>query len=134
MGLSKLKNRRRWIYGALFLTLVIIEVLIALYVHDSFVRPYLGDVLIVVLICCFVRTIFPKGTQFLALHVFLFASVVEVGQYFNYAAWFGLDSIPLFHVLMGATFSAMDLVCYAVGCSLFFAGENIILTLIEKKS
>lgn len=132
--MSKFKNRRRWVYGALFLTLVIIEVLIALFVHDAFVRPYLGDVLVVVLICCFVRTIFPKGTQFLALHVFLFASVVEVGQYFNYAAWFGLDSIPFFHVLMGSTFSAMDLVCYAVGCALFFAGENIILTLIEKKS
>ncbi len=131
--MSICKSRRRWIYAALFLILASIEILIALFVHDTFIRPYLGDVLIVVLICCFFRMIFPNGTQFLSLHVFLFASVVEVGQYFNYAAWFGVDSIPFFHLFMGSTFSAMDLVCYAFGCSLFFVGENMVLSFLEKK-
>ncbi len=131
--MSIFKSQRRWIYGALFLTLAFVEVLIALFVRDAFVRPYLGDVLIVILLCCFIRTLFPKGTQFLALHVFLFASVVEVGQYFNYAAWLGLDSIPFFHVLLGSTFSAADLVCYAVGCGVFFAVENVVLSFLEKK-
>ena len=131
--MSICKNRRRWVYGILFLVLFSVEVLIALFVRDSFIRPYLGDVLVVILICCALRTVFPKGTQFLALHVFLFASAVEVGQYFNYAAWLGLDSIPFFHVLLGSTFSAADLLCYAVGCALFFAGENIIIPLFEKK-
>lgn len=131
--MSIFKNRRRWIYGIVFFLLLAVEVIIALFVRDSFVRPYLGDVLVVVLICCAVRTIFPKGTQFLALHVFLFAFAVEVGQYFNYAAWLGLDSIPFFYVLLGSTFSATDLLCYAVGCALFFAGENTIIPLFEKK-
>ncbi len=127
------KNYRRLIYGVLSLTLIFIEILIALYVQDSLIRPYLGDVLVVILLCSFIRTIFPKSTQFLSLYVFLFASVIEVGQYFNYAALLGLDHIRFFKVLLGATFSAMDLVCYATGCALFFVGENIIFSLLEKR-
>lgn len=127
------KNRRRLIYGILFFALLFVEILIALFLHDRVIRPYLGDVLVVVLLCCFVRTIFPQGTQFLSFYVFLFASAIEVGQYFNYATLLGLDQIRFFKVLLGATFSPLDLFCYAVGCSLFFVGENIVFSLLEKK-
>ena len=37
--------RRR--YGLVFLLLLGVEIVIALFVHDRFVRPYLGDVLVV---------------------------------------------------------------------------------------
>ncbi|MCW5910752.1 MAG: DUF2809 domain-containing protein [Cyclobacteriaceae bacterium] len=38
------------------LAIFIAEVLIALFVHDSFIRPYVGDVLVVILIYCFVKS------------------------------------------------------------------------------
>ena len=126
------KNRRRLVYGILFFIFTLIEVLIALFVHDSFIRPYLGDMLVVIVLCCFVRTIFPGGTQFLSLYVFLFASVIEVGQYFNYAALLRLDHIRFFRLLLGTTFSAVDLVFYGVGSALFFACENLVFSLREK--
>lgn len=122
----------RIIYGILCTVLAFIEVLISLFVHDSLIRPYFGDILIVILLCCLVRFVFPRGTQFLALYIFLFSAVIEIGQYFDYAALLGLDHIRFFQILLGSTFSAADLFCYAVGCSLFFACENLAMRYFGK--
>ena len=51
----------------------IIELIIALYVHDRIIRPYIGDMLVVVLVYCFVRVFVPRGMKRLPLYVFLFA-------------------------------------------------------------
>ena len=67
----------------LFLALLATEVLIALFVHDDFVRPYLGDVLVVPVIFYLLRAAFPERIKLLPLYIFLFAAAVEVGQYFN---------------------------------------------------
>lgn len=121
-------EKQRIVYLSLFLFFTLIEVLIALFVRDAFIRPYVGDVLVTVVMCCFLRVCFPKGSPFLVLFVFLFAAAVEVGQYFDYASLLGLDGIRFFRILMGTTFSVADLICYAVGCSLFFIVENLILS------
>jgi hypothetical protein len=115
-------NRKvRIAYAVLFLLLLIAEVLIALFVHDSFIRPYLGDVLVTVLICAFCCIFVPKGIRLLPLYVFLFAAAVEVSQYFGLVRALGLGDIPFFAILMGTTFSVYDLICYGVGCLAFFA-------------
>ena len=115
-------NRKvRITYAVLFLLLLIAEVLIALFVHDSFIRPYFGDVLVTVLICAFCRIFVPKGIRLLPLYVFLFAAAVEVSQYFGLVRALGLGDIPFFAILMGTTFSVYDLICYGVGCLAFFA-------------
>ena len=41
---------KRLIYAALFVLLTAAEVLIGVFVHDSLVRPYVGDVIVVVVI------------------------------------------------------------------------------------
>ena len=46
--------KKRIFYIISFLVIFCIEVLIALYVRDNFVRPYVGDVLVVVLVYSFV--------------------------------------------------------------------------------
>ena len=40
----------RWFYAICFIGLFIVETLIALFVRDAFIRPYMGDVLVVILI------------------------------------------------------------------------------------
>ena len=72
-------------YFLLFAFLFIIEVLIALFVHDRFIRPYVGDFLVVILIYCFVRSFFNLPVITTAASVFLFACAVEMAQYFNVA-------------------------------------------------
>lgn len=42
-------------YAIATVILLLTEVLIALYVHDAFVRPYIGDVLVVIVIYTFIR-------------------------------------------------------------------------------
>ena len=110
-------------YAIAFLLILVLEILIALFVRDSFIRPYGGDVLVTVLLCCFCRIFFPRGIRLLPLYVFLFAAAVEIGQYFGIVHLLGLSGNPFFRTLIGTTFSAADLVCYGVGCHLFFAAE-----------
>ncbi|MBQ5820352.1 MAG: DUF2809 domain-containing protein [Clostridia bacterium] len=123
----------RGIYAAVFFAILIIEVLIALFVRDSFIRPYGGDVLVTVLLCTAVRIVIPSGIRWFPLGVFLFSVLVEVGQYFDYVSLLGLDNVAFFRILMGTTFSVADLICYGVGCLLFFAGETAIQFLAKRQ-
>jgi hypothetical protein len=70
-------KKSRITYAILFILLLITEVLIGLYVNDNFIRPYVGDVLVTILLCCLWRTAFPKGVRALAVYVFIFATLVE---------------------------------------------------------
>ena len=75
--------KKRIFYIISFLVIFCIEVLIALYVRDNFVRPYIGDVLVVVLVYSFVRIFLPTGIPRMPFYVFLFACFIEVMQYFQ---------------------------------------------------
>ena len=70
-------------YALAFAVILVIEILIALFVKDSFIRPYGGDILVTVLLCCFIRMIFMDKLPLLPLWVFIFAVTVEVLQYFD---------------------------------------------------
>ena len=113
------KNALRIRYGAAFAVILILEILIALFINDAFIRPYGGDILVSVLICCFGRILFPVGVRLLPMWVFLFAAAVEVGQYFDFVALLGLGESRFFRILLGSTFSWADLICYGIGCLLF---------------
>lgn len=113
-------------YAVITLLLLVIEVLIALFVHDKFIRPYIGDVLVTVLICTFLRIFIPKGVKLLPLYVFIFAAGVEVLQYFRIVEMLGLSDNRFFSILIGSVFDVKDIVCYGVGCVAVFAVEKII--------
>ena len=117
-------KKLRTIYAVLFVSILLAEILIALFVHDRFIRPYFGDVLITVLICCLVRMFIPTKIRGLPIYVFLFAAAVEAGQYFDYVELLGLGNSKFFRTCMGTSFSFYDLICYAVGCAAFFAIER----------
>ena len=122
---SALKNKRV-IYVAIFCGLLAVEVCIALFVHDAFVRPYVGDMLVTLLLCCMCRVILPDKIRLLPVFVFLFAACVEIGQYFDVVALMGLTDNWFLSIALGRTFSWMDLVCYAVGCMVAFTLDEII--------
>ena len=118
------KGKQRLLYIGAFVLLLITEVIIALFVRDRFIRPYGGDVLVTVLLCCFVRIFFVSGCRLLPLWVFLFSAAVEIAQLFDPAKLLGLGDIAFFRIVMGSTFSFADLLCYASGCLIFFLAEN----------
>lgn len=126
-------KKRRITYAALFVIIFLIELYIALYVHDDFVRPYIGDVFVTALICCFCRIFFPKGIRLLPVYVMIFATAVETAQYFNVVTLLGLQDNALACTLIGTSFSHIDLVCYAVGCALFWVAEAAVLHLANRR-
>lgn len=67
-------------YLATFFILLTIEVFIALFVHDNFIRPYIGDVLVVIVIYTFIRGIIGRKIKKLPIYIFLFGVLVEVLQ------------------------------------------------------
>ena len=108
--------KKRVFYGIATILLLGIEILIALYVHDTFIRPYVGDILVVAVIYTFIRTIIPDKYRLLPLYIFLFATSVEVLQLFHIVELFGLEKSEFFRILLGSVFDIKDILCYLVGC------------------
>ena len=129
----KIKNKLRLIYGILFFVILTIEILIALFIRDDFVRPYIGDMLVTILICSFARFFIPKKIKVMPLLVFVFSAFVEIGQYFDFVKLLGLDDNAFISTLLGRTFSVADLICYGVGCILFAIFDYIIKRKSEKR-
>lgn len=117
-------KKSRATYAVAFGVLLFIEIIIALFVHDAFVRPYIGDVLVTVLLCCLCRIIIPKGVSALPIYVFVFAALVELAQYVNVVKLLGLENNAFFSTIIGTTFSFVDILCYAAGCLAFWVAEK----------
>ena len=71
-------------YFLFTLILFVVEVLIAIYAHDPIIRPYVGDVLVVMLIYCFIKSFFKTPVVSTAIGVLIFSYVIEVLQYFTF--------------------------------------------------
>lgn len=54
---------KRIVNSTAFIVLLAVEIFIALFVHDSVVRPYIGDVLVVIVLYFFVRIFLPEGRR-----------------------------------------------------------------------
>lgn len=109
----------RYYYLMSFVVILILEILIALYVNDRFIRPYGGDILVVILLGCLYRSIRPQGSLWLSGGIFLVAVGVEVAQFFNFVELLGLGEIEFFRILMGTSFAWADIWSYAAGCAVF---------------
>ena len=118
-------KKQRIVYAAIFALLLLVEIGIALFVHDRFIRPYFGDVLVTVLLCCLCRVVIPKGMPLLPVYVFLFTVFVELTQYFDLVGLLGWEDNTLMATIMGRSFSLWDIVCYGAGCLAFWLGEKI---------
>ena len=110
------KQKLRICYAVATLLLLAVEVLIALFVHDNFVRPYIGDVLAVIVVYTFIKIIIPEKCALLPLFVFIFAVGVEALQYFDIVSLLGLEGNRFMQILLGSVFDIKDIICYAIGC------------------
>jgi hypothetical protein len=105
--------------------LFITELLIALYVHDNIIRPYIGDLLVVILIYCFVKSFFNFSAKNTAIGVLIFAYATEIMQYFHVVNLLGLQHSRIARIIIGTSFSWEDILVYTAGI--------IIVLLIERK-
>jgi hypothetical protein len=106
-----------------FLTILIFlaEVLIATKLSDIFfVRAYLGDVIVVMLLYTFVKSFIKVNDQKLIFGILIFSLMVEFAQYFNIAEKLGFRPGSLMFIVIGNSFSWIDNLCYAVGCLILY--------------
>lgn len=102
-------------YFLLFVLLFVTEVLIALYVHDNFIRPFFGDFLVVILVYTFVMSFINAPKIAVAVGVLLFAFVVELSQYLQLIELLGLHDSKLAKTVMGNSFMWEDILMYVLG-------------------
>ena len=110
-----MKTHLNLTYLALAVILFITEVLIALYAHDQFIRPIFGDVLVVILIYCFVKAFVNTPVVKTCIAVLLFSYLVELTQFFQLVNLIGLGENKLAKIVMGSFFSWTDLLAYTIG-------------------
>lgn len=111
-------------YFFLTIFLFFVEVGIALYINDSFIRPYLGDVLVVILIYCFVKTFLKTPIIATALFVLLFSFTIELLQLLKMVKILGLEQYKIARIVIGTSFSWADLVCYTIGIGIVIFAEK----------
>jgi len=114
-------------YFAFTILLFVVEVLIALYVHDSFFRPYFGDFLVVIFLYCLLKSFVKISVWRAAIIVLLFSFFVEFTQYLNLISLLGLQKSGLAKAVLGTSFSWEDLVCYTAGILFVIIIEKSIL-------
>jgi Protein of unknown function (DUF2809) len=107
-------------YAILSIGLFVVEIAIALFIQDRLVRPFVGDMLVVILIFTICRSVIKANHFRLALCVLIFSFAVEIGQYFNLISILGLQNIELARTIVGTTFDFHDLFAYSAGILLIF--------------
>jgi hypothetical protein len=112
-------------YFNIAVIIFMIEVLIALYVKDKFIRPYVGDVLVVIMIYCFIRAYVDASAIKVSAFVLTFAVTLEILQYFKLIDLIGLRHNKLARIAIGTKFEWLDLVAYAVGTAIVIVVERI---------
>jgi len=99
----------------IFLLIFIIEVIIARFINDSFIRPYGGDILVVILMYYFVKTFVQTKSLYIVVCVVIFAYLVEIGQYLHLVEVLNMQDNKLMRTVIGSSFSWGDILCYTIG-------------------
>lgn len=93
-----------------------IEICIGMFAH-GWVRSYLGDVLVVILLYTLFRTVFPVKPRhgiLLPAAILVFAFCVEFLQRWGFCDHFHITN-KLLRIIIGTGFSRIDLLSYAIG-------------------
>ncbi len=112
-------------YFLLFIILLVVEVIIAIYVRDQFVRPYAGDFLAVILLYVFQRGFLNISVYLAAATSLLFAYFLEILQFFSIIKRFGLQEYKILTILIGNHFEWSDMIAYTLGIFTVIAAEEI---------
>ncbi|WP_348797704.1 DUF2809 domain-containing protein [Flavobacterium adhaerens] len=102
-------------YFAITVLLFFTEIFIAMFVHDTFIRPYFGDFLVVLLIYCFLKSFLELTVTQTAILVLLFSFGIEFLQYLNIIKKLNLENSEIASIILGSSFSWIDILAYTLG-------------------
>ncbi len=119
-----MKFRFNKYYFALAAVLFNVEVLIANFVHDSIIRPYGGDFLVVILVYCAIKSFIKSDLWVTAISVLILSFAVEIGQYYHLIYKLGWENSAIARNLLGTTYRWEDLLAYTLGMVLVVMVET----------
>ena len=105
----------RYYYVISSMVLLVIEILIERFVNDRFIRPYVGDFLVVILLYTLVMSLSSKKAIPVALGVLAFSYLIETAQYFKLIYLLNLSDMPWARAVIGTSFSWWDMLMYTAG-------------------
>jgi len=113
-------NKPYFILNCILLALLIF---IAAFVRDQFVRPFLGDVLVVGWLYLCVKSFINLNKFKIAHCVLLFSYSIEIAQFYNLVTILGLENIKIARIVIGSTFDWLDMLAYTIGWGVILAIE-----------
>jgi len=117
--------RLRISYALSAILIFLSEIVIAAFVHDALIRPYLGDSLAVALVYCTVRAIASLGVRWSVATALAAACAIEFGQLFHLANLLGLGHCRIARVVLGTGFDPADFLAYAGGAAAILLTEAV---------
>lgn len=111
-------------YFLIFIFLFVAEVIIALFIDDNFIRPYLGDVLVMFLMYAFIKSFIGLPTKRLPYYLFGFALIVELLQLIDLVSLLNVENNPIISIVLGSVFDMKDIFCYLLGMLLLVVYEQ----------
>lgn len=114
----------KWRYFSAFLFLLLTECTIAHFHFNPFIRGFLGDVLVMLLLYSFLK-IFIKNNEFpIAISVLGLAFLVELLQFLKLSEILKIKS-KIMLIVLGSVFDVWDLAAYVIGFLLILLFERI---------
>ncbi len=110
-------------YFISFIILFITEVLIAKYA-TGFLRHTIGDVLVVILLYCFIKSFIKASINKTLLLVLIVAFIVEFLQLSNLQNIYPKKFEQIFKIILGTSFSIIDLFAYLTGIVIIYLIER----------
>ena len=114
-----------------FVLLLVVEILIGKFAH-GFIRAYVGDVLVIPLIYCFVRIFYVRPAVWLPAAVGGLGILAEMLQYYNLCGLLGIPKGSLLGILLGSSADFADILCYAVGVLLIYAVQRCLGIVVKQ--
>ena len=100
-----------------------LEIIIAIFFHDGFIRAYFGDFLVVIFLYCLLRSFVNISFWIAAISVLLFSYVIEISQYYHLIYKLRLENSLLARLILGTSFEMTDLLAYTLGILLIILTE-----------
>jgi hypothetical protein len=120
-------------YAAAAVAILLVEILIALFVHDAVIRPHGGDVLAVVLVYLGLRAVTRLTIVPAAITAFAIALAIEIGQLFDLVDLLGLGGNRIARTVLGTGFDLYDILAYAAGALLSVAIDRPVAQRIDMR-
>ena len=115
-----MKVSRRYLIW--FISILAMEIAIAVFHFHPFIRGFVGDVLIVPMLYVFLRAFFPLSKTSAALIAWIFACTIEFIQWLEITEKLDIRG-RLIDLTLGNTFDPWDLLAYSLGYVLILLTE-----------